>query len=144
MTNNEFLSLIKSRGGHIFPAASASKINIANEKLQRNKNIMLPGFLIDLYQDCGGITLGSASIFGPIEIQRGVKYPLPAISNINLDLTTNKTIPGKAIFGRNDLFFFAYDINGTCFMLDNLTLSILRKYDDPYRAMTDCLIVGKI
>jgi hypothetical protein len=56
----------------------------------------------------------------------------------------NKNLFGKTVFGRNDLFWFAFDAMGNCFMLDNLTLSQLRKYDNPYRAMLDCLIVGKI
>jgi hypothetical protein len=48
------------------------------------------------------------------------------------------------VFGRNDLFWFAFDAFGTCFMLDNTALRPLRKYDDPWRALTDCMIVGKM
>lgn len=144
MTTSEFLSLIKSRGARVFPAPQSTDINIANTKLQKIRVAMLPGFLLDLYKQTNGITLGSACIFGPNEQNRGTKYPLPAISDINQDMHSNKNISGLTIFARNDLFFFATDALGNCFMLDNITLSVLRKYDDAYRAMLDCIIVGKI
>lgn len=144
MTTNEFLSFIKSRGAIIFPAGSTSDISVATTNLQNMRAAMLPSFLSDLYTKCSGITLGSACIFGPKEIDRGIKYQLPSIIKINQDMIGNKSLFGKTVFGRNDLFWFTFDTMGTCYMLDNLTLSILRKYDDPYRAMIDCLIVGKI
>jgi hypothetical protein len=144
MTTNEFLSLVKSRGATIFPPASETAITFANTELQNIRAAMLPAFMFDLYKHCSGITLGSACIFGTSEIQRGIKYPLPSIEKINHDMIGNKNLFGKTVFGINDLFWFAFDANGTCFMLDNLTLSVLRKYDDPYRAMVDCLIIGKV
>ncbi len=144
MNKNEFLSLIKSRGATIFAPGQLTDINIANTNLQNMRAAMLPTFLQDFYTTCFGITLGSACIFGPREIERGTKYPLPSIAKANQDMIGNKNLFGKTIFGRNDLFLFAFDTFGNCFMLDNLTLSVLRKYDDPYRAMFDCLIVGKI
>ena len=144
MNKDEFLSLIKSRGAQCFTSTELISINIANTNLQNMQTAMLPAFLQDLYTKCFGITLGSAYIFGPTEIERGTKYPLPSIVEINKDMLGTKNLAGKTIFGRNDLFLFAFDAFGTCFMLDNFTLSILRKYEDPYRAMIDCLIVGKI
>ena len=144
MTTTEFLSLIKSRGATVFPPNTATEINVANTNLQNMRAAMLQPFMMDLYSHCSGITLGAACIFGAKEIQRGIKYPLPSIEKINHDMMGNKNLFGKTIFGRNDLFWFAFDVNGNCFMLDNLTLSVLKKYDDPYRAMIDCLIVGKI
>ncbi len=144
MTTQEFISLLQSKGAQIFPASDANKINIANTILKDIRAAMLPTFLIDLYHNCSAVTLGSACIFGSTEIQRGIKYPLPSIIAINKDIIGNKNLIGKTVFGRNDLFWFAADAFGTCFMLDNLNLSVLRKYDDPYRAMLDCLIVGKI
>ena len=73
------------------------------------------------------------------------KYIVSYFSNFESGtFDTNKNLFGKTIFGMNDLFWFAFDTNGQCMMLDNLTLSTLRKYDDPYQAMLDCLIVGKI
>lgn len=144
MNKNEFLSLIKSRGAKLFAPGELVAINIANTNLQNMRAAMIPSFLQDFYTTCFGITLGPACIFGPTEIARGTKYPLPSIIKINQDMIGNKNLFGKTIFGRNDLFFFAFDTFGNCYMLDNLTLSILRKYDDPYRAMLDCLIVGKI
>ena len=144
MTTNEFISLIKSHGAMVAPFGNVSEVNLANTYLKDIQVAMLPTFLFDLYKSSFGITLGSACIFGPTEIQRGIKYPLPSIVNINKDLAKNKNLVGKTIFGRNDLFWFATDALGNCYMLDNLTLSVLRKYDDPYRAMLDCLIIGKI
>lgn len=144
MNKNEFLSLIKSRGATFFAPGQLTDINIANTNLQSIRAAMLPNFLQDFYTTCFGITLGSACIFGPREIERGTKYPLPSITKVNKDMIGNKNLFGKTVFGRNDLFWFAFDAFGNCFMLDNLTLSVLRKYDDPYRAMFDCLIVGKI
>lgn len=144
MNKNEFLSLIKSRGAKIFAPGESSAINFANTNLQNIRAAMLPGFMQDFYTTCFGISLGSACIFGPTEIKRAMKYPLPSITKINNDMVGNKNLFGKTVFGRNDLFWFAFDTFGNCYMLDNLTLSVLRKYDDPYRAMLDCLIVGKL
>ena len=143
MTTNEFLSFVKSRGAIIFPP-QPTDIAVINTKLQNIRAAMLPAFMIYLYKYCSGITLGAACVFGPSEIQRGIKYPMPSIEKINHDMTGNKNLFGKTVFGINDLFWFAFDVNGNCFMLDNLTLSVLRKYDDPYRAMIDCLVIGKI
>ena len=144
MTTNEFLSLVKSRGALIFPPVSETEIKMANTNLQKIGAAVLPAFLLDCYKNCSGITLGSSCIFATKEIQRGIKYPLPSIVDINKELVGNKKLFGKTIFGRNDLFWFACDTMGNCFMLDNLTLSVLRQYNDPYKAMLDCLIVGKI
>jgi len=144
MTQNEFISLIQSRGAKIIPIGNKNAINIANTYLQDMRFAMLPHFLLDLYATTFGITLGSAYIFGPEEIQRGIKYPVPSIASINKDMAGNKNLFGKTIFGRNDLFWFATNAFGNCFMLDNLNLNVLRKYDDAYRAMLDCLMVGKI
>ena len=144
MTTKEFLSSIQSRGATIIPAASKQDAIILNTNLQQMGAAMLPAFLMDLYNYCNGIYLGSAYIFGVTEVKRGIKYPIPSIAKINKDMIGNKNLFGKMIFGRNDLFWFAADALGNCFMLDNLTLSVLRKYDSPYQAMNDCLIVGKI
>jgi len=144
MKTNEFISLIKSRGATIVPAAPGTTITIANASLQEMRAAMIPAFLSDLYNSCCGITLGSACIFGPAPVDRGIKYPLPSIMEINRDVIGNKNLFGKTVFGRNDLFWFATDALGKCYMLDNLTLSVLRTYDDAYQAMTDCLIIGKI
>lgn len=144
MNKNEFLSLMQSRGATFFAPDDKTSINIANTNLQNLRCAMLPNFLQDFYTVSFGANIGSACIFGPKEIKRGAKYPLPSIVQINQDMSGNKNLAGKTVFGRNDLFWFAFDAFGNCFMLDNLTLSVLRKYDDPYRAMIDCLIVGKI
>ena len=144
MTITEFLSLIQSRGAKVFPAFAQADVIITNTNLQDIRAAMLPSFMMELYAQCGGITLGSSCIFGPKEIERGIKYPLPSIAKINKDMIGNKNLFGKTVFGHNDLFWFAFDTSGKCLMLDNLTLSVLRQYDEPYRAMIDCLIIGKI
>ncbi|MCQ2574628.1 MAG: hypothetical protein MJ156_00805 [Alphaproteobacteria bacterium] len=144
MTQSELISFLQTKNASLFPKASDVDIISTNNVLQQIRASMLPKFLIDLYSQTSGITLGSACIFGPTEINRGLKYPLPAISDINANIVSNKNMFGKTLFGRNDLFWFATDALGTCYMLDNLTLSVLRKYDEPYKAILDCLIIGKI
>jgi len=144
MTNNEFLSLMKSRGAVLLPPGNTNDTITANTNLQDMRAAALPQFLQELYKTCSGMTMGAACIFGPTESDRGIKYPLPSIIKINQEVSGYKKLAAKTVFGRNDLFWFAVDAFGVCYMLDNLTLSVLRKYDDPYRAMIDCLIVGKI
>jgi hypothetical protein len=144
MNTTEFLALMKTRGAKINPAKDTNSITLLNTKLQQARISMLPKFLIDLYNETSAITMSSAYIFGPEEIERGTKFPIPSILDINKEMVGNKNLFGKIIFCRNDLFWFATDALGTCYMLDNLTLKVLRKYDDCYRAMTDCLIIGKI
>lgn len=141
MTQEEFLLEMKKNGATFAPASSGQSINLANTKLQQNQSAMLPEFMINLYQKTGGINLGNGYIFGPSESSVDGKFPVPDLLKVNKDF--NKNMRGKTIFGRNDLFFFAFDCFGTCFMLNNLTLNPLKKYDDCYRALTDCLIAGK-
>lgn len=135
---------MKSRGAKIFPIGNLNSITMVNSGLQGIRAAMLPRFLLEIYTSCFGMTFGSACIFGPETLERGTKYPLPSIFEINKDLAGTRNLFGKTIFGRNDLFWFATDALGKCYMLDNLTLSVLKIYDDPYRAINDCLIVGKI
>ncbi|MBR3510952.1 MAG: hypothetical protein IKN73_02720 [Alphaproteobacteria bacterium] len=144
MTTIEFLSLIKNKNANIYSPADNNTINTANMNLQQIHAAMLPVFLQDLYKHTNCINLGSSYIFGPKETERGVKYPIPSIFNINKEMCGNTKLYGKTVFGKNDLFWFATDAMGNCVMLDNLTLSVLRKYENPYRAMIDCLIIGKI
>ncbi len=144
MTTSEFLSAIKSRGASIATPASTGVISLANTNLQNMRAAMLPKFMIELYGATAAINLGAGYIFGPTAIGAGRTYPIPSIVEINQNLTNLPQLRGQTIFGRNDLFWFSFDCFGTCYMLDNLTLRILRKYDDPYRAITDCLVAGKI
>lgn len=83
-------------------------------------------------------------IFGPTEVPRPSRYPVPSIIQVNDDISSLRKTVGMTVFGRNDLFWFAFDAFGNCYMLDNLTLKPIRKYDDPYRALMDCLIAGKV
>lgn len=144
MDCTEFLSLMKKHGAMFAPPATESAISLTNTSLQQIRAAILPRFIIDLFSQCGAINLGNGYIFGPAEVSRGSKYPIPSILQINTDLVGISQLRGKTIFGRNDLFWFSFDSFGACNMLDNLTLNVLRAYEDPYKAMADCLIAGKI
>ncbi len=144
MTRDEFLSSIKSAGAIFAPGTDAPSIVLASQALQQMRAANLPMFIIDLYKHTGGIILNDAYIFGPKELTITQKYPVPSIVQINDEISGIANMRGKTVFGRNDLFWFAFDAFGTCFMLDNTTLNPLRKYDEPERALLDCLIVGKI
>lgn len=145
MTCNEFLTLVKSRNALIMPSVTAGQITVVNTHLQRMRAAMLPSYMIELYTATGGINIGTGYIFGPDDVKYNAKsYPVPSILKINQDIASIPAMRGKTVFGRNDLFWFAFDAFGTCYMLDNLSLRPLRKYDDPFRAMTDCLAAGKI
>jgi len=143
MNANEFLSSLKTRGAIIYPPATKRDIELANNALQSRRCAMFPAIFADLYAHASAINLGNGYIFPPIEVPRGVHFPIPSIVDININLPSIPAIRGKTVFGRNDLFWFAFDAFGTFYMLENLTLRVLRKYDDPYRAMLDCLIAGK-
>lgn len=144
MTCDEFLSVMQSRGAIIAPPAAGQQSAITNTILQQMRCAMLPAFMTNFYQHCGAMNLGNGYIFGPNEISRGNKFPIPSIVSVNHDMTALNRTVGKTVFGRNDLFWFAFDAFGVCYMLDNLTLAPLRKYEDPYRAMADCLLAGKM
>ena len=143
MTCHEFISSMQSRGATIAPPAPQHEIIQTNSVLQHIRAAILPMFMIELYSHAGGIAMDSGYIFGPNEFTNGPRTPVPSLVEINRDISGLPGTTGKTIFGRNDLFWFAFDAFGTCYMLDNLTLRVLRKYDDPYRALTDCLIAGK-
>lgn len=144
MNYTEFINLMQKHGVMFAPAATQQSIALANSALQQIHAAILPQSIIDFYVQCGGINLGSGYIFGPSEITRGTKYPIPSITMLNMELSGLPGIRGKTIFGRNDLFWFAFNAFGEFTMLDNLNLNVLRKYDNIFNAMSDCLIAGKI
>jgi len=146
MTKQEFLSEMKSRGAIMLPTATDRSLELAQSALQQMRAAMLPMDLLDMYRhDAGGIILGDANIFGPVEQDRpAALYAVPGIVQINRDINGIASMRGRMIFGRNALFWFGCDAFGNAYMLDNLTLAPLRKYEDVFRAMTDCLAVGKI
>lgn len=88
--------------------------------------------------------MGSGYIFGPNAIARDGTYPVPALITVNDEMSNIAAARGKTIFGRNDLFFFAFDAFGVFYMLENLTLKVLKKYDDGWHAISDCLIGGRL
>ena len=143
MNMTDFLSSMKSRGATIFSPTPAHDITLANNALQARRCAMFPALFNELYKNASAINLGNGYIFGPIEIARGAKHPIPSIVDINVEMSGIAALRGKTVFGRNDLFWFAFDAFGAFYMLDNLNLRVLRKYDDPYRALSDCLIAGK-
>lgn len=144
MTRDEFLSVMKSRGAEFAPAAGAREITLAGNALQAMRAAMLAPFIIELYSAAGGINLGAGYILGPTQWAENRRFPIPGIVDVNKEISNMPHMRGFTVFGRNDLFWFAFDAFGVCYMLDNLTLRPLRKYDDAYRAMTDCLVAGKI
>lgn len=144
MTCQEFLATIKSRGAKIAPPAHANQIMLLNGALQQRRFAMLPPEISELYHHAGSINLDTGYIFAPDETPRNNTYPIPSILKINDDMSVLGKTFGKTLFGRNDLFWFAFDAFGVFYMLDNISLAPLRKYDDGYRAMFDCLIAGKI
>ena len=144
MNCTEFLSSMTQRDAIIAPPATEREITLANTILQQIRAAILPKSLIDFYLECGGINLGSGYIFGPNEISRGAKYPIPSLAQANRNLSGISHLRGKTVFGRNDLFWFAFDTFGKFLMLDNITLKTLRTYQDVYQAMSDCLIAGKL
>lgn len=95
MTKQEFLSFMKSRGATFTPPALQTEITLASANLQGIRSAMLPAFLVDLYNSCSGIILGSAYIFGPKQIERDIKYPVPSILDINKDVSEIKICLAK-------------------------------------------------
>lgn len=144
MTRDEFISAIKSRGAQLAPGVSASDIAACNMRLQSIGSAMLPTVFIDLYGNIGAIILDTGYIFGPNAVTRGAHYPVPGIADINTEIAGASALGHKTVFGRNDMFWFAFDVTGACYMLDNLGLRVLRRYDDAYHAMYDCLIAGQV
>lgn len=144
MTHEEFLANMKSRGALVSSPISSRDITLANAALQQRRCAMIPTFLMELYQLTGSLNLDTGYIFGPLEVSQNRPAPIPSITKINEEIVPMGKTIGKTIFGRNDLFWFAFDAFGNFYMLDNLNLNTLRKYDDPYKALADCLIAGKV
>ena len=143
MTCLEFLSLIQNKNAKIMRPAHQNQISLVNAALRQRHYAVLPKQMLELYARVGAINLGNGYIFGVNETNRGTLYPIPSILQVNDDISTYGKTLGKTIFGRNDLFWFAFDAFGNFYMLDNLTLTPLKKYDDAYKCMFDCLIAGK-
>ena len=143
MTCDEFLNSMKTRGAIIAPGATFGDIAKTNTGLQHIRAAILPKAMTDFFSKCGGISLDCGHIFGPNEISNSMRAPIPDILKINRDIQDIPGHVGKTIFGRNDLFWFAFDAFGKFYMLDNVSLRTLRQYEDSYQAMTDCLLGGK-
>lgn len=144
LTCSEFFALIKSHNVWSAPRAADRDIMMANMRLQNMRAAMLPKFMLEIYSMSGGLNIGAGYIFGPTEFMLDGRFPVPSLADANQAISALPQMRALTLFGRNDLFWFAFDAFGTCSMLDNLTLRPLRKYDDAYRAAADCLIGGKL
>ena len=144
MNLDEFLNAIKTKGAFIWGPSNIRAIEYANSLLQQKKCAILPNSLISLYTKTAGINLGSGYIFGPSELPNGKNFPIPSIIEINDEIRNIPALRDKTLFGRNDLFWFAFDAFGKYYMINNTNGTILRQYDDTYRALYDCLVGGKL
>lgn len=142
MTAQEFITNMTARGAVFYPRATQNT-ELVNMGLRARGHAMLAREIAELYGIVGGANLGSGYIFGPAEVARGTEYPVPDLVRVNNDLGNIPATAGRTIFARNDLFWFAFDAFGTFYMLDNLTLRPLKKYDDGWRAMSDALMGGR-
>ncbi|MCL2748811.1 MAG: hypothetical protein FWE50_01930 [Alphaproteobacteria bacterium] len=148
MPKEEFLSLMKNSGAIMLPVVTDEEIGVTRTSLQQLQAAIIPMAFIDFYKNvAGGIILGDAEVFGLSEFKREtpqIAYFVPSILQIGREFSGFPQMRGKTIFGRNGLFWFAFDAFGNCFMLSNVNLAPLRKYEDIYKAISDCLAVGKI
>jgi hypothetical protein len=147
MTRDEFVSELKNRDATLLPTASDRAIELARNSLQQMRAAMIPQALSDMYKNvAGGIISGDSHIFGAEDIVRPKRnYEIPGLVQINREVSGMPGTAGKTVFGRNQMFWFAFDAFGNFYMLDILNLNVLREYkSDAYRAILDCLAVGKI
>lgn len=147
MNTNDFISLLQTNCAILLPVSSARTLELTQNNLQNMRIAMIPMDLLEIYKNvAGGIILGDANIFGPDKYDRvPADYELPDMVSVNRELSGNKSLSGKTIFGRNQMFWFAFDAFGRFYMLDVLTMRPLRDYGtDAVRAITDCLMFGKI
>lgn len=144
MTREDFLSQMKSAGAVFAPAVSDRSLVLTQGALQQMRAAVLPAALLAFYREsAGGVMLGDAQIFGPEDITRGAMV-VPSIVKINRELSIISSLRGRTVFGRNSLFWFAFDAFGNFQMLDLISAAPLRKYDNCYKVMTDCLVVGRV
>jgi hypothetical protein len=147
MTREEFLSWAKSSGAVALPKAADLEILQTKSGLQQMKAAIIPPVLEDFYKTgAGGMFLCDAYIFGITEEIRVSQntYHIPSLLQVNREISNLAQMRGKTAFGRNSLFWFAFDAFGNFFMLSNTALAPVRQYGDIYKAMVDCLAVGKI
>ncbi|MCL2017767.1 MAG: hypothetical protein FWG80_03290 [Alphaproteobacteria bacterium] len=147
MTREEFFLELKSRKVTLLSTASDRAIELSQNALQQMRAAMMPLSLIEIYRNIsGGLISGDANIFGPEEVFRPARgYEIPGLIQINREILGMPGLQARTVFGRNQMFWFAFDAFGNFYMLDILNLNPLRKYEsDPYRAILDCLAVGKI
>ncbi|MDR1360949.1 MAG: hypothetical protein LBJ18_01405 [Rickettsiales bacterium] len=141
---NKFLEQMKAAGAVITPGVSDRAIQLTQMSMQQMRAALIPMNMIEFYKTANSIMLGDANVFGPLETEQSAKYPVPSIVEINRDISHLPQMRGKTVFARNSLFWFAFDAFGNAYMLDNLSGNALRKYEnDPFKAMSDCLAVGK-
>ena len=142
---NDIVNYIKESGGAMFAPASFRALELANAAFQQMRAAVLPKSAADFYMLYGGAILGDAVVFPMEETPRPARnYAVPSLVKINRDMAGFRTLRGKTIWGRNQIYMFSCDVIGGVYMHDALTLAILRKYNDFGAALADCLLVGKI
>ncbi|MDR1826195.1 MAG: hypothetical protein LBQ49_00715 [Rickettsiales bacterium] len=141
----EKLNYLKESGAVFFPPATSRALELANAAFQQMRASVLPKFFADFYLQYGGALLGDACVF-PIEDKERPdrSYTIPGIVKINRDLAAFRTLRGKTVWGRNQMYVFSCDVLDNLYMHDVMTLQVLRKYGDLASALTDCMLVGKI
>ncbi|MDR0803467.1 MAG: hypothetical protein LBO08_00035 [Rickettsiales bacterium] len=148
MTRAEFLNELNGWKIPLLPVCSFRSLELAQSALQQMKAAILPAAYLDLLQTVsGGLVIGDAVLFNADKIirQTGGGQEIPGIIEINRELAGLPGMGGKTLIGRNGLFWFTADSFGNCYMLDIITLSVMRKYEnDFYGAVRDCLAVGRV
>jgi hypothetical protein len=147
MDREQFFQELKNRGATLLPIASDRALELSQNSLQNMRAARIPPILSDIYKNiAGGIILDDSTVFPIEEIDRTKRnYKIPNVITVNRDLSTIPGITGKTVFARNQMFMFMFDAFGNFYMTDILGLNILREYQlDGYRAILDCLAVGKI
>jgi len=147
MTREEFFAELQNRGATLLPISSARAMELTQNSLQNMRAAMIPPMMSDIYKNiAGGIIMGDSNIFPIEEVDRIERiYKIPSLTSINRDLSITPGMTGKTIFGRNQMFWFAFDAFGNFYMMNILNMNVLREYKlDGYRAILDCLAVGKI
>ncbi|MDR1027626.1 MAG: hypothetical protein LBL46_04385 [Rickettsiales bacterium] len=141
---NDKIKHLTENGAVFFPAGNTRALELASAALQSMKAAVLPKIMTDAYQAAGGAVLGDACWFGLEDAARPVGYEMPSIVRVNREMSGFSVLRGFTIWGRNQMYSFSANAIGEIWMHDMLTFQRLRKYDDFWTALTDCLMVGKL
>ena len=143
MNIENIISFAKSNGADLSPAPNQNSIIRLNNNLSFLHKAILPSFMNNFYKYTGSILLGNSCIYGIDDIKNS-RYFIPSILNVNRDFLLSNILNEKTIFGRNDLFIFCFDTLSKCYMLDNITFSLVKSYTEPELALHDCIGMGTL